>query len=80
MEIDVKDKRIITELSLNARAPVSAIARAVGLSKQVVKYRIENLEKRGIIEGYYAILNITKMGFAYHRIFVTFMNVQGDRG
>ena len=78
MEIDVKDKRIITELSLNARAPVSAIARAVGLSKQVVKYRIENLEKRGIIEGYYAILNITKMGFAYHRIFVTFMNVNKE--
>ncbi len=78
MEIDIKDKRILTELSLNARAPVSTVAKAVGLSKQVVKYRLETLEHKGIIEGYYAILNIAKLGFAYHRIYLTFRNVNPE--
>ncbi len=77
--LDLKDKKIIAELSLNARANISDIAKKVGLSKQVVKYRLENLEKRKIIEGYYAILNINKLGYLYNRIFLKFQNVNPDK-
>ncbi len=79
IKLDLKDRRIITELSLNARANISDIAKKVGLSKQVVKYRLENLEKRKIIEGYYTILNIHKLGYLYHRIFLKFQNVNQEK-
>jgi len=75
IKLDLKDKKIITELSLNARANISDIAKKVGLSKQVVKYRLENLEKRSVIEGYYAILDISKLGYLYNRILLKYQNV-----
>ncbi len=79
IKLEIKDRKIITELILNARANISDIAKKVGLSKQVVKYRLENLEKRKIIEGYYAILNINKLGYLYHRIFFKFQNVNQEK-
>lgn len=79
IKLDLKDKKIIAELSLNARANISDVAKKVGLSKQVVKYRLENLEKREVIEGYYAILNINKLGYLYHRVFIKFKNVNQEK-
>jgi len=73
--LELKDRQIISELSLNARATLSSIAKNLGLSKQVVKYRLGNLEKKKIIEGYYAILNINKLGYLYHRCFFKFNNI-----
>lgn len=78
-ELDLKDRKILTELSLNARTNITSIAKKVGLSKQVVKYRIENLEKNKVIEGYYAILNINKLGYLYNRIFFKFQNVNPEK-
>ncbi len=75
VELDLKDRKILYELSLNARLPLSVIAKKVGLSKQVVKYRLNSLEKRGVICGYYAILDVTKFGFLYHRAFFKYSRI-----
>ena len=40
-----KDKAILAELGLDARQNLTALARKVRLSKQVVSYRIKQLEK-----------------------------------
>ena len=53
-----KDRDILFELSLNARATITKIAKKVKLSKQVVSYRLGLLEKNKVILGYYAITNI----------------------
>ena len=47
--IDTKDRKILNELDFNARQSNSEIARKVGLSKEVVNYRIRNLEKAEIV-------------------------------
>ncbi len=78
ISIDQKDKRILFELSINARASISYIAKKVGLSKQVVKYRMDLLEKRGILEGYYVLINIAKLGYSYYRCFLNFRNVDPE--
>jgi DNA-binding Lrp family transcriptional regulator len=78
MNINVTDKRILDHLSLNARATYTQIAQELDLSRQVVKYRLDALEKSKIIEGYYAILNITRLGFHYHRILFRLRNVSID--
>ncbi|MBI4451825.1 Lrp/AsnC family transcriptional regulator [Candidatus Woesearchaeota archaeon] len=78
-ELDLKGRKILSELSLNGRASVASIAKKVGLSKQVVKYRLENLEKNKVIEGYYAILNINKLGYLYNRVFFKFQNVNPEK-
>lgn len=79
VKLTLKDRKILYHLSLNARASLSEIAKAVGLSKQVVSYRMERMEKMGVIEGYYALLNIYSLGYTYYRYFVKYSNVNPDK-
>jgi Lrp/AsnC family leucine-responsive transcriptional regulator len=77
-ELDQKDKKILKELENNCRQSSTRIAKIVGLSKDAVNYRIKNLEKEGIISGYYAVLNITKLGFITYKLMLTFQNTNSN--
>ena len=48
-------------LKENARATFSEIGEIVGLSRVAVKNRIEIMENNGIIQGYKAVINPTKI-------------------
>ena len=62
-EIDEEDKKILGLLSENARRTNTDIARIIGVSVDKVIYRIKQMEKKGIIQGYKAIINTTQIGF-----------------
>ncbi len=70
IKLDMKDKKILYELDNDARQPLSKIAKKVGLSKEVVNYRIKAMEKQGIIEGYYTALDLSKIGYMFCRILI----------
>ena len=74
-KLDKRDREILYALSLNARAPLSEIAKEVKLSKQVVSYRIHNLEEEGIIEAYFAVVNIYRLGIAHYRVHLRYQNI-----
>lgn len=69
-ELDVKDKKILSILAENSRLPSTAIARKVGLSRDSIAYRVSNLEKRGVIQGYRTIVDIEKFGYEAYHIFL----------
>jgi len=77
--LDVKDKRILLALDMDARKPDSSIAKIVGLSKQLTNYRIKRLEKQNIIQSYYAVIDHTKLGFQLYRIAIKFENVTKEK-
>lgn len=77
--LNLKSLKILDCLSLNARASYSQISQELGISRQVVKYQQDTLEERNIIEGYYAIFNIFKLGFLYHRILFRLRNVSAQK-
>lgn len=52
VEIDETDKDILSALFKNARRPLSEIARECGQSREVIAYRIERMERLGVIRGY----------------------------
>lgn len=74
-KLNKKDKKILETIDLNARIPISEIARKIRLSKEVVNYRLKNLEKRGVIEGYYPIIDISKTGIINCRILIKFERI-----
>jgi DNA-binding Lrp family transcriptional regulator len=74
MELDRLDRRIISELDRDARASNSKIARALRINKNVVNYRIRQLEARGIIRGYYAIIDTFRLGYFAYRTYVRLQN------
>jgi len=75
---DKKDFRILSELDMDARQPISRIARKVRLSKEVTNYRIKRLEKEGIIEGYYAAIDICRLGYLYCRYHLWFYSLDTE--
>ena len=72
--LDKRDLRILEILDFDARETYSQIAKKLKISKQAVEYRIKNLEKRKIITGYYAVVDIAKLGFMAHRIAIKLHN------
>lgn len=62
MKLDLKDKRILKELFYNGRMSYSKIAKNVGLSKQVVLYRINRLLKLGLLRGFNTVIDLNKLG------------------
>ncbi len=70
----IKDKKIILELDNDARQSNSQIAKKVGLTKQVVNYRLNKLVKEGVIKSFRTIINAEMLGFNYHDIFIKRQN------
>lgn len=64
-KLDAIDRKIIDQLTHDARQPIAEIARRVGLSKTPVAARIRHLEEIGLITGYRAVLNPIQMGLSH---------------
>ncbi|MBI2630077.1 Lrp/AsnC family transcriptional regulator [Candidatus Pacearchaeota archaeon] len=77
--LDLKDKKILAEIEMNARISHSLLAKKVGLSKQVVKYRIENLERDKIIQGYNAIIDLNKLGYTIYLIYLKLIKITSEK-
>ncbi len=60
--LDAIDREILIALQANARLPNNDLAAAVGLSPSPCLRRVRRLEKLGVITGYSALLNRTRVG------------------
>jgi DNA-binding Lrp family transcriptional regulator len=69
-KIDEIDKRLLFELDRNARQSYPQLARRLGASKDVVRYRMRRLEKEGVINGYYALIDFSKVGYSLIRVYL----------
>lgn len=74
MDLDAADRRILAALIRDARAPLTEIARAAGLSKTPVAARIRRMEAAGLITGYRALLSPLKLGLSH----VTYVEIKVD--
>jgi Lrp/AsnC family leucine-responsive transcriptional regulator len=72
---DLKDRKILYELDLNARQSLTQIGKRVGLKKDVVSYRIKKLRDEGIIRNFWTAINTFKLGYNVIRIYITFQYV-----
>lgn len=78
MNIDLKDKKILYQLSLNARQSLKQLGKKVDLSKNTVDYRIKKLEKHGIIQNYYTFIDGIRLGYTVLRIYFIFQYITED--
>ena len=49
--LDAKDRGLLSLLRTNARLPVVALAKALGLSRSATQERLQRLESGGTIQG-----------------------------
>ncbi len=62
-KIDDIDRKILRKLVVNARRPLTEIARELNLSNATVHVRVKNLEQIGVIEQYRLKVNYAAMGY-----------------
>lgn len=77
--LDKKDKRLIAELINNCRNSDKYIAKKIGVSREVVSYRVKSLEKLKIINGYTADINFNKLGFTPYSISIKFQSLTSEK-
>jgi DNA-binding Lrp family transcriptional regulator len=75
MNVDSKDRQILSALDMNARIPFTTLAKRVKVSRQVVEYRIKKLEKENIILGYKTIFDSAVVGIKWYRVTFRLLNI-----
>jgi|SRR3989344_2029639 len=79
MKLNIKDWKILYQLDKNARSSDAHIAKKVGLSREVVSYRIKNLVANGIIKNFMTILNTPQLGLITFRVHFKFNSLTKKR-
>jgi Lrp/AsnC family transcriptional regulator, leucine-responsive regulatory protein len=62
--LDATDWSILVEVQRDGRIPLTELGRRVSLSASATTERVKRLEAVGIITGYHAAVDLTKVGFA----------------
>ncbi|MFH1521714.1 MAG: Lrp/AsnC family transcriptional regulator [archaeon] len=68
LKLNLKDKKLLYELDINSRQPCSQIAKKIGLSTEVVNYKLKKLEENNIITNYQTIINLSKLNILIFKI------------
>lgn len=67
-ELDDADKKILNELSKNARINIVDLAKKIKLSRDIINYRLKKLTKEKIIVQYRCYLNLQNLGVNHYKI------------
>lgn len=67
-KVDENDLKLLRLLQEDARITREQLSKKLKLSKSAIQYRIKKLESSGVIEGYYAKINHSRMGKEYQAI------------
>ena len=66
--LDGLDRKILALLQREGRRSFADIGREVGLSTPAVKRRVDRLEAAGVIRGYAAVVDASKLGLGFEAI------------
>jgi DNA-binding Lrp family transcriptional regulator len=61
-KVDKTDKKILCLLNQNSRQSLAELSRKSGLTRDVIRYRIEKLVKQIVILGFKPVLNTPRLG------------------
>ena len=78
-KLDLADRKILNQLDIDSRQSDSKIAKKTHLSKQVVNYRIKNLLKKGIITAFTPQIDIAKLGYGIHKVYIQFGSITKEK-
>lgn len=68
--LDATDHRLLRTISQEARLPSTEIATRLGVSRDVVYYRLQQLKRRGIIQKYTLDIDHEALGLSFFKLLV----------
>src|SRR3989344_5410084 len=66
-DFDDLDIKILNKLSKKARISLVEISNELKQSAELISYRLRQLEKKGIVQGYRAMINVEKFGYEFYK-------------
>jgi DNA-binding Lrp family transcriptional regulator len=72
--LDTIDIKLLDYLDQNARISVTKLAHELGVSKQVISFRLKRLEKKNIIQEYSTYIDRAKLGFQHYQLYIKLGN------
>jgi len=79
IQLDLIDRKILAELDKNCRIPNSILAKKVRKSREAVKYRIQQLQKKGVVQGFITSINPNKLGYFMFKVYLKLENIPAER-
>src|SRR3989338_7693172 len=79
IKLDLTDRKILAELDKNCRIHNSTIAKKVNKSREAVKYRIQQLQKNGIIQSFITSIDPNKLGYYMFKVYLKLENITDER-
>ncbi len=79
MTLDLTDRKILAELDKDCRISNTMLAKKVKKSREAVKYRIQQLQKKGIIEKFITSINPNKLGYYMFKVYLKLENIPEER-
>jgi len=78
-KIDSVDKNILKLLATNSRIEYQELSKKLKLAANTIKYRIKNMEKSNIIQGYSISVDYRKLGFEFYNLQLKLTNTKEDK-
>lgn len=66
--LDTTDKNLLDLFSVNSRMDYVSLSSELHLTSNAIKYRIKQLEKTGVIQGYTISVDVTKLGYEFYNM------------
>ncbi len=79
IKLDTKNMKILAELDKDARQSNNQIGKRVGLSKEVVKYRIDKMIEQGVILRFHTVVNYFRLGIMKFKLYLRLTNASKEK-
>lgn len=79
IKLDIKDQKLLYELSINSRQPLSVLSKKVNLSRDFVNYRISRLVKTKIVKQFYSEIDVESLGFSRSTVYLSFSKADKEK-
>jgi DNA-binding Lrp family transcriptional regulator len=76
--MDLKDFKILKELDKNPRASFTQLGKTTRIGKEVAQYRFKKLQKEKIITGFFAFIDVSKLGYQTNKILIKYKSVNNS--
>ncbi len=71
VSLDKIDKKILSALEADARVSTSKLAKKTRISRTIAEYRLKQLKNKGIVRGYYCLLDPSRFGLTVWKLWIS---------
>ena len=67
-KIDLKDRKLLLALWQDGRATTTRLGKQIGISQELVTYRLKRLKEKGILQAIVPIIDLSALGYMTYRL------------